>query len=437
MTECTPQLFEFLPCKSLKVEADFTGGDVTSNGGILLLREAEQELGLSKEISKFLVDTRQPGKVIHKAKDNVLQRIFAIALGYEDLNDHQTLRDDTAFQTGVGQTRRLASSSTLCRFENQMGPEMFWSFHDLMASRFISSFEKAPKKLVLDFDATDDPVHGNQEGRFFHGYYDHYCFTPLYIFCGDQILGCYLRPANIDGAKHAAGMLKWLVSRLRAAWPDVEIIFRADSGFCRQVLLNWCDRNAVYYITGMAQNERLKAASKLTLDEASRLYKEQGEPQRLFGDFEYGAKSWRRERRIILREEYTHWGSNPRFVVTNLEGDAQYLYEEVYCARGDMENRIKEFQYDLFPDRTSAHHWWPNQFRVFLSAMAYMLIEHIRRVGLKDTRMERARCDTIRLNLLKIGAVIIRNTRRVRFKLSSRCPHQDLFAILAHRLRAG
>lgn len=437
MTNCTKPLFEFPVCKRRQVEAAFEGGDVTSDAGILLLRQVDKRLGLIESAARCLKDPRDPAKVIHTVPDMLRQRIFGLALGYEDLNDHLTLRNDPGFQTGVDRDTPLASSATLCRFENRADRDLFWSLHNLMVDQFIASYSQAPDKLILDFDATDDPVHGKQDKRFFHGYYDNYCFLPLYVFCGDQPLVAYLRPSNIDAAKHAGAMLAWLVHRLRQAWPEVEIIFRGDSGFCRHTLLYWCEHHDVKYIVGLAKNARLIKLSKPVLDQAAAQYEQTHEKQRLFSEFQYGADSWKCQRRTILREEHTSKGSNPRFVVTNLEGNGQELYEKVYCARGEMENRIKEQQLHLFADRTSCHDWWPNQFRLFMSTLAYMLLEAIRRIGLKGTALANAQCDTIRLKFLKIGAVILRNTRRVRFLLSSGYPYQEQFALLIARLQPG
>ena len=437
MTNCTKPLFEFPVCKRRQVEAAFEGGDVTSDAGILLLRQVDKRLGLIESAARCLKDPRDPAKVIHTVPDMLRQRIFGLALGYEDLNDHLTLRNDPGFQTGVDRDTPLASSATLCRFENRADRDLFWSFHNLMVDQFIASYSQAPDELILDFDATDDPVHGKQDKRFFHGYYDNYCFLPLYVFCGDQPLVAYLRPSNIDAAKHAGAMLAWLVRRLRHAWPEVEIIFRGDSGFCRHTLLYWCEHHNVKYIVGLAKNARLIKLSKPVLDQAAAQYEQTHEKQRLFFEFQYGADSWKCQRRTILREEHTSKGSNPRFVVTNLEGNGQELYEKVYCARGEMENRIKEQQLHLFADRTSCHDWWPNQFRLFMSTLAYMLLEAIRRIGLKGTLLANAQCDTIRLKFLKIGAVILRNTRRVRFLLSSGYPYQEQFALLIARLQPG
>jgi hypothetical protein len=300
---------------------------------------------------------------------------------------------------------------------------------------FIESFDKPPKQLILDFDCTDDPVHGHQIGRFFHGYYDCYCFLPLYVYCGKHLLAAYLRPSNIDPAKGAWAILKLLSQRLRQQWPDVQIIFRADSGFCRHRMFNWCDRNDIDYIVGIAKNDRLIEQAQELMHQAQVEFIATGQKQRLFDDFQYAAGRWKYERRVIVKAEHNRRGSNPRFVVTNIAGDTGQLYDQLYCARGEAENRIKEQQLDLFSDRTSCMNWLPNQMRVLLSAVAYTLIEAIRRLALQGTHMATARCQSIRLKLLKIGAVVTRNTRRVRLMLSSACPYQDLFITVATRLR--
>jgi hypothetical protein len=291
--------------------------------------------------------------------------------------------------------------------------------------------------LILDFDATDTPLHGDQEGRFFHGYYDHYCFLPLYVFCGRHLLVSYLRRSNIDAAKHSWAILSLLVKALRQHWPKVEIIFRGDSGFCRWKILRWCDRHQVRYIVGVAQNKRLKARSAFWIESAQRLYELTGKKQRVFASIYYGARSWDKPRRIIVKAEHSSHGANPRFVVTNLPQTDQFLYDKVYCARGDMENRIKDQQLDLFAKRTSSHRWWPNQFRQLLSGLAYTLFEGLRRKALENTSLAKASPNTIRLTLLKIGAVVIRNTRRIRILMSSACPHQDLFRTVAFRLNSS
>jgi hypothetical protein len=426
----------FPACRKRRVEARFDGGEVTSNGGALLLRSTDRVLGLTRSVAAKLLDGRQRGKVRHGLKDMLCQRVFAIALGYEDLNDHDALRHDVALQTAADRDRALASAPTLCRFENRAEPWWAWMIHEVLVDVFIAAHDEPPEEIVLDFDATDDPVHGRQEGRFFHGYYDHHCFLPLYVFAGDHLLVAYLRPANIDAANHSLGVLKLLVARLRAAWPDVRIVVRADSGFCRWRLLSWCERNAVGYIIGLARNKRLVALAGPGMAEAEALYEAGGAKQRLFAELCYGAGSWDRARRVIARLEYSDKGSNPRFVVTNLAGDGGDLYDDLYCARGEMENRIKE-QLHLFADRTSCHNWWPNQFRLLLASLAYVLVVAIRRLGLAGTGLARAQAATIRLKLLKIGAVMVRNTRRIRFHLSSACPDQDLFRLVAARLDPG
>ena len=437
MTECTQTAFEFPPLQRRRVQAEFSGGDITSDGGVLLLREADRRLGLTAAVDAILPDPRHAGYITHSQLSLLRQRIYGICLGYEDLNDHQTLRIDPAIQTSVDRLEPLGSQSTLCRLEQQANRQTAVALHQILVERFIASFDAVPTELILDFDATDDPVHGHQEGRFFHGYYDHYCFMPLYVFCGDQLLVSYLRPSNIDGAKHAWAILALLVRRLRQAWPEVKIIFRGDSGFCRHRLLSWCERNDVGYIVGLARNSRLEAMIEEPMRLVERIVQLSGVKRREFFRFLYGAKSWKIRRRVIAKLEVTEKGRNPRFIVTNLAGDDQDLYDRLYCARGEMENRIKEQQLGLFADRTSAHHWWPNQFRLLLSSLAYVLMEAIRRIGLKGTELERAQVGTLRLKLLKIGAVILRNTRRIRFLLSSAYPYQPLFQLVAARLKPG
>ena len=396
--------------------------------------QADRLIGLTESLQQVLKDDREKGKVRHGQAEMIRQRVFGLCLGYEDLNDHQSLRLDPVLQTAVGQDSDLASPSTLCRFENRADRDMAWAIHKVLMDKFIESFDCPPKELVLDFDATDDRVHGFQEGRFFHGYYDHYCFLPLYVFCGDHLLTAYLRPSKIDGAKHAWAILSLLVRRLRQVWPDVRIILRADSGFCRHKMLTWCEKNGVDYIVGIAKNVRLKRLAADLIESAGVRYDQTGHKQRLFGEIEYGAKTWAKIRRVVVKAEHSKKGDNPRFVVTNILGDPRELYDDLYCQRGEMENRIKEQQLDLFADRTSCHHWWPNQLRLLLAGLAYTLMVAIRRLALTGTDLARATCGTIRLKLLKIGAVIIRNTRRVRFLLSSAYPYQYLFRTVAARL---
>jgi len=435
VTECTQESFAFPPCKRRRVEAQFDGGDITSDGGVLLLQQVDQRLGLGRAIAGVIGDPRRQASCQHDLLSLLRQRLYGLALGYEDLNDHQTLRNDLALQTAVKRDTALASASTLCRWENRADRVTAWRLHEVLIDQFIASFRRPPKRLILDFDATDDAVHGQQEGRFFHGYYDHYCFLPLYVFCGKQLLVSYLRPSKIDGAKHAWAILSLLVKRLRQIWPKVRILLRADSGFCRWKMLRWCERHSVDYLVGIARNDRLAAQAKSFIDKAGQHFQRTGRKQRRFHEMYYAAGTWDKRRRIIVKAEHTAQGSNPRYLVTNLKAQPKYLYDQLYCARGEAENRIKEQQLDLFADRTSCHAWWPNQFRLLLSSLAYTLLEALRRLGLNGTELANAYVGTIRLKLLKIGAVITRNTRRIRFLLSSAYPYQDLFAQVTAKLQ--
>ena len=437
MTKCNLTTVQFPSCKRRKVEAHFGGGAVSSDGGVLLLRQADRRLGLTARVAAALGDERRAASCAHHVLGLLRQRVYALALGYEDLNDHATLRADPGLQTAVERDAPLASSPTLCRWENRADRDAAWAIRRVLVERFIASYTHPPRRLVLDFDATDDAVHGNQEGRFFHGYYNQYCFLPLYVFCGAQLLVSYLRPSSADPARHVWAILALLVKRLRQEWPGVEIVFRGDSAFCRWRLLAWCERHQVRYIVGLAKNSRVQAEAADLMEEARAAFMATGEKQRLFADLVYAAGTWDKPRRVIAKAEHGDLGSNPRFVVTNLDGVAQTLYDDVYCARGEMENRIKEQQLDLFADRTSCHRWWPNQLRLLLSSLAYTLLEAIRRLALQGTELARAQCGTIRLKLLKIGAVVVRNTRRVRFILSSGYPLQALFFQVVARLAYG
>ena len=428
MTHCNQSVLEFPACKRKKVEASFDGGEVSSDGGLLLLRQVDRKLGLSRRLARALQDPRRKRSCDHSL---LRQRIYALCQGYEDLNDHETLRGDAALQTAVERDEELAGPSTLCRWENRSDREAALAVHEVIVEQFIASFNEPPEELVLDFDATDDAVHGKQEGRHFHGYYDHYCFLPLYVFCGERLLAAYLRPSKIDAARHAWAVLALLVRRLRKAWPEVRIIFRGDSGFCRHRIFSWCERNKVFYIVGVARNRRLAKLSADLTGKAEEEFESTGQKQRIFGEIRYGADTWSRKRRVDVKAEHGAKGANPRYVVTNLPEPPQHVYDKRYCPRGEMENRIKEQQLYLFADRTSCHRWWPNQFRLLLSALAYLLMEAIRRLALAGTELARAQCSTIRLKLLKIGAVIIRNTRRIRFMLSSAYPFRSLFIAAA------
>jgi len=432
---CTRQPPFFATCRRRKVDVSFDGGDITSDaGGALLLRQAEKRLGLLNDVAQMIGDDRRRKSVVHPLHSLLMQRVLGIALGYEDLNDHDTLRKDVALQTAAGRLDELASPSTLGRLERRADESWVWLIHQVLFTKFIDSFDAPPKELVLDFDATDDPIHGNQERRFFHGYYDQYCFLPLYVFCGSHLLVAYLRPSNIDAAKHSAGILKLLVTRLREVWPKVRIIVRADSGFCRQRLMNWCDRSDVGYVIGLARNDVLLRNAAGLMKEAAERFAATGRSTRVFGDMAYAAKTWLYERRVVVKAEHLAKGQNPRFVVTNLPHEGRRLYEKVYCARGEMENRIKEQQLGLFADRTSSTTWWTNQMRVLLSGLAYVLVDYLRRVGLAGTELAKAQVWTLRERLLKIGAVVIRNTRRIRLMLSSAFPLQEIFWLAARRL---
>lgn len=428
MTKCTKEKLTLPPCQGRIVEAQFVEEEVTSDGGVLLLREIDRKIQLISELEKIIPDPREPRKIKHSLISMLQQRIYGIALGYEDLNDHTTLRNDPAIQTAVNRDDTLASSPTLCRMENRADRKMIFDANKLMVEKFIESYVAQPTEIILDFDATEDEVHGHQENRHFHGYYDCHCFLPLHVFCGNQLLVSYLRPSNIDGAKHAWAILVLLVKRIRTSWPNVKIIFRGDSGFCRDRMLRWCERNNVIYIVGIAQNNRLNKFSEEMHKLAETEYNKTKEKQRIFSEFNYAAGSWENERRIIAKSEHTDKGSNPRYIVTNeIRFTPQELYEVHYCGRGDMENRIKEIKRGVFSDRTSCHNWWPNQLRLIFSSMAYILIESTRRIALKNTELATAQCETIRLKLYKIGAIILRNTRRIRFLLSSNYPKQALF----------
>jgi len=439
MTDCIMPRLVFSRQKSRTICADFQGGQLTSDAGALLLRETDHKLGLIDALNRCIPDPRNPFFIAHTQKTLLAQRIFGIALGYEDLNDHQTLRQDPLFQVvterGIKDDFPLASPPTLCRLENRVDRPALVRMATVLVDTFIASHRTVPEELVLDFDSTDDAVHGSQESRFFHGYYDQYCFLPLYVFCGDQLLVAYLRAANIDGAHHSRAILKLLVQRFRQVWPQVRIVFRGDSGFCRWKLLRWCDRHQVQYIVGLARNSILESNAKPWMETAKTQYEQTRQKQRVFGQFEYAAATWDHPRRVIAKAEYLDKGANPRFIVTNLPGDPRELYEEVYCQRGQMENRIKEQQLGLFADRTSCHDFVANQFRVLLSAAAYVLMETLRREGLVGTELAAAQVDTIRLKLLKIGARVVCSVRRIVVHLAGGYPLKELLGTLLQRLR--
>jgi hypothetical protein len=436
MANCTAGSVAFSDLKRRRLEVNFGGGAVSSDGGLLLLREVDRRLRLTERVAAVMADPRDPDLITHSLRDLIRQRVYAIVQGYEDLNDHSQLREDLLLRSLLEREDALASAPTLCRLENRATRATAWALHEQLIETFIGSFSTAPEELVLDFDATDDPVHGQQEGRFFHGFYDSYCFLPLYVFCGEQLLVSYLRPSKIDGAKHAWAILALLVKRLRSAWPQVRIILRADSGFCRHRMLSWCERHGVGYCVGLAKNTRLNGITAWHRQRLAERFTATGEKQRVLYEFRYGAHTWHTERRVIARLEHADKGDNPRYIVTNLEGTPAQLYDELYCARGEAENRIKEAQLGLFADRTSCHYFAANQFRLLLSSLAYVLVERLRAIALAGTAFAQLQAPTLRAKLLKIGAVIVRNTRRVRVMLSSAYPYQHIFEHAALALRS-
>jgi hypothetical protein len=431
VTDCIAEPLRFTSLGRKAVVADFRGGRLTTDAGALLLRELERRLGLFRALDEAIPDPRLPELITHEQPALLAQRIIALACGYEDLNDHLTLRDDPALILAAGRPPEpdaaLASPATLCRLENRIDRATLARIAAVLVDQFIAAHPEPPEHLLLDFDATDDPVHGHQEGHFFHGYYDHHCFLPLYVFCGDELLTAYLRPANIDAARHARAVLKLLVDRLRAAWPQVRITLRADSGFCRWRLMRWCDRNGIGYVLGLAGNPALQRLAADWTGRAERQFGRTGQPQRLFGSFAYAAGRWDRPRRVIVKAEHNARGSNPRFVVSNVPGDPQQLYDAVYRQRGEAENRIKEQQLDLFAGRTSCHRFLANQFRLLLSSAAYVLVQALRREALAGTELARAQVGTIRLKLLKVAARVATSARRVVFHLAGSYPYRELF----------
>lgn len=455
-TECNEKLVEFQGAGRRRVEARFDAGCVSTDGGLLLLREVAERSGLLEAFADCFQDHRDCSRIEHSVLELVSQRVFGIACGYEDLNDHDVLRRDALLATAAGKDdptgakrkrssdkgRALAGKSTLNRLEltgehlsENARYKKIIADHDAIENFFVDAFldahKKARKRLILDLDATDDPVHGSQEGRFFHGYYGHYCYLPLYIFCGDFLLCAKLRQANIDGAAGSLGEIKRIVALIRQRWPKVEITIRGDSGFARDDIMSWCERNRVQYVLGVAKNNRLTAAIESEMEKARKRCEAQGKPARVYKSLRYRTlESWSRNRRVVAKAEHLPDKANPRFVVTSLSGQkfpAKRLYEVMYCARGDMENRIKEQQLWLFADRTSTAKMRSNQLRLWFSSVAYVLVNELRRVGLAGTELARAQAGTIRTRLLKIGAIISVSVRRIYVSLSSIYPLQNLF----------
>ena len=463
-TQCNQESLQFHPLFRREVRGQFDGGTITSDAGGLLLREVEKRTGIVAQFAACFRDHRKAERIEHTVKELVAQRVYALALGYEDLNDHDQLRQDPLLAvlaekpdpTGESRARQrdqgkaLAGKSTLNRLEltgeavseeerykkiamDQAAVDRVW------VEVFLQAHREPPQEIVLDLDATDDPVHGNQEGRFFHGYYGHYCYLPLYIFCGEMLLCARLRPSNIDASAGSREELERIVRQIRQAWPEVKITIRGDAGFCREELMVWCEQNRVDYVLGLTKNDRLKAAITSELQQAAAEYQRTGQAARVFKDFVYQTReSWSRARRVIAKAEHLEKGANPRLVVTSLarEGwEARALYEELYCARGEMENRIKE-QLSLFADRTATAWLRSNQIRLYFSSVAYLLMQALRRLGLAGTELAQAQCDTLRLKLLKIGAQIRVTVRRVWISLAEGYAYAGLFAQVWTQLRA-
>jgi len=454
-TECSADLFGFARVAGRDVVASFDGGRMTSDAGALLLGATDRAIGLIGRFAACFTDRRSPELVEHSVARLVGQRIHGLALGYEDLNDHDELRHDPMMavlagklEAGRADCAPVAGKSTLNRLElSRPEPSRYHKIsHDaaaiegLFVDLFLEAHRRAPKQIVLDLDATDDPLHGEQEGRFFHGYYGNYCYLPLYVFCGRHLLAAKLRPSNIDAAAGSVEEVARIVGQIRRRWPAVRVLLRADSGFVREELMAWCEASGVDFLFGLARNDRLVDAITGELAEAAAESRRTGKPARRFKDFMWTTrKSWSRRRRVIAKAEWTQGEANPRFLVTSLgpqENEARYLYETVYCARGEMENRIKECQLDLFADRTSTATMRANQLRLWFAAMAYVLICALRRIALDNTQFAKATCGTIRLKLLKIGALVRISVRRITLAMSSACPYQQEFAA-AHRTLAA
>ena len=440
-TECSAECIEFGMVEGRPVEAAFDAGLVTSDAGALLLGAADRAIGLTERFAACFHDERRQELIEHEVATLVSQRVFAIAQGYEDLNDHDELRNDPMMAVLAGKLAAgredcapVAGKSTLNRLElSRLQPTRYHkishnptAIRDLLVDVFLEAHDRAPKEIVLDLDATDDPLHGEQEGRFYHGYYDCYCYLPLYVFCGRDLLVARLRRADKDAAAGVIEEVAHVVARIRACWPRTRILLRADSGFARDDLMAWCEANDVNFVFGLQKNPRLVGAIEHELARAEARSRRTGQPERCFKSFMWTTRtSWSRRRRIVAKAEWTKDEANPRFVVTSLPrhaAAAKHLYEKVYCARGEMGNRIKECQLDLYADRTSAATMRANQLRLWFHSMAYVLVCALRRIGLQDTALAQATCGTIRLKLLKIGALVRISVRRIKVAMASACP---------------
>ena len=455
-TECSAELFGFARVEGREVVAGFDGGRMTSDAGALLLGATDRAVRLIDRFAGCFSDARAAGLIEHSVRTLVGQRVYGLALGYEDLNDHDELRHDPMMALLAGKLAAqradcapVAGKSTLNRLELSRPAATRYhkiahrpaAIEGLFVDLFLEAHKAAPKQIILDLDATDDPLHGEQEGRFFHGYYGGYCYLPLYVFCGRHLLAAKLRPSNIDASAGAIEEVARLVAQIRRRWPEVRILLRADSGFARDSLMAWCEENGVDYLFGLARNVRLVGEIAAELAEAEAESRRTGQPARRFKDFMWTTRdSWSRRRRVVAKAEWTQGEANPRFIVTSLEPEenaARYLYERVYCARGEMENRLKECQMDLFADRTSTATMRANQLRLWFASMAYVLLCALRRIALRHTQFALATCGTIRLKLLKIGALVRISVRRIKLAMTSGCPYQRAFAIAHRRLTAA
>ena len=454
-TDCSAPQLVFEGFDGRQVVGGFDGGAVSSNGGAVALREADRAIGLTAKVARCFTDTRCQELVVHEVETLVAQRIHGIALGYEDVNDHDELRHDPvlALLSDTLTPKRadcatLAGKSTLNRLELSLKGQAS-RYHKIGADEtklaqvfldiWVAAYTSAPKRIILDLDATDDPVHGNQEGRFYHGYYRCYCYLPLYIFDGRHLLVSKLRKADMDASAGSREEVARIVSHARKAWPDVEIWLRADSGFARDELMRWCEENSVEYVLGMARNKRLEPMIADDLAQAKATFEATRKPARVFKELDYRTKtSWSKSRRVVAKAEHLEKGANPRFIVTSLRADkigGRELYEDIYCARGEMENRIKECQLDLFADRTSTATMKANQLRLWLASLAYVLMEAVRRLALAGTELANATVGSIRLRLLKLGVVVTVSVRRIKLAFATACPMKELFVTAVERLR--
>ena len=463
-TQCIQTEFGFQALQQRDVVARFDGGDITSDAGGLLLREVDRGVGIVRRLAACFTDYRRAERVEHRVEELIAQRIYGLALGYEDLNDHDQLRQDPLIAVLTGKAEPKGTDRRRARDEGKAGAgkstlnrlELTPAEADhkarykkivmkegaldrLLVDLFVEAHAEEPAQIVLDLDATDDPLHGNQEGRFFHGYYRHYCYLPLYIFCGEFLLCARLRPSNIDASAGALEEVQRIVAQIRQSWPPVQIVLRGDGGFSRDAIMTWCEANQVDYVFGLAKNKRLNKIIGRQLHEAQQQYEQTKKAARVFAEFRYQTrKSWHAERRVVAKAEHLDKGANPRFVVSSLsveQREARALYEELYCGRGEMENRIKEQQLALFADRTSTSLLRSNQLRLYFSSFAYCLLQALRRLGLRGTEMAQAQCQTIRLKLLKIGAQIRITVRKVWVSLAGGYPYAALFTQVYGNLR--